>query len=217
MLALAILAAVLYTHSREGYVMLAVTALFLAGKQYRGLILLGLLVWLASPILLPESVNERFSNTLHQIRVARTDSPGGNSLTARLYAWRYRWNGWFVKHPVQGNGIGSIPFTVDNQYLLTLVEVGIIGFGLFLWLLARLWKTLSQASRALAGTFPGVLAIGALGALVALLVQRMGGDLVCDHSHYGAVGSCAPSRWQRRERQASCRRIAMEHRPLSTG
>ncbi len=170
-LALAILAAVLYTHSREGYVMLAATALFLAGKQYRGLILLGLLVWLASPILLPESVNERFSNTLHQIRVARTDSPGRNSLTARLYAWRYRWNGWFVKHPVQGNGIGSIPFTVDNQYLLTLVEVGIIGFGLFLWLLARLWKTLSQASRALAGTFPGVLAIGALGALVALLVQ----------------------------------------------
>ena len=79
--------------------MLAATALFLAGKQYRGLILLGLLVWLASPILLPESVNERFSNTLHQIRRPnrqprrklprrRVSMPGGTGGTDSLSSTR---------------------------------------------------------------------------------------------------------------------------------
>lgn len=35
---------------------------------------------------------------------------------------------------------------MDNQYLLTLAEVGVSGFGLLSWLLARGWAALSFAT-----------------------------------------------------------------------
>ena len=52
-----------------------------------------------------------------------------------------------------------------------MVETGLVGLALFLWLIVAVWRTLSRASRAMAGTFTGVLATGTLAALVALLTQ----------------------------------------------
>ena len=163
--------ALLYSHSREGYIMLAAAIVFLARSRYQGIFVVGLLVWLTAPILVPQSIHDRIDDTAHQLRMAQTDDPGSNSMTARLYAWRYRWHGWFVNRPILGHGLGAIPFTVDNQYLLTMVQTGLIGLSLFLVLLLRIWKVLSLPARRMAHTFPGVLVLGAQAAFVGLLVQ----------------------------------------------
>lgn len=171
--ALALVVSVLYTHSREGYVMLAAVLGVLGTRGFRVLLLVGVVLVFLGPVVLPRQFQARISDTVIKIQNSRTDSPGGNSLTARYYAWRYRWNGWFVRHPIQGNGVGSIPFSVDNQYLLVLVEVGVVGFALFLWLLARVGLLLARTSRELRGTFAGVLVMGVLAALIGMLVQGM--------------------------------------------
>jgi hypothetical protein len=159
------------SYSREGYILLGVSLLTLGLIRYRLILpLLGLFI-LASPYVLSESVIITATETVTKVQNADTDDPGSNSLTARYSAWNYRWNGWFVKHPYVGNGVGSIPFTVDNEYLLRMVESGLIGFACFLLLKWSMGRFLYQCMRRLRGTEAEPFAYGLFAAFVALLVQ----------------------------------------------
>ena len=90
--------------------MLAATALFLAGKQYRGLIRAPRLVGIPSVAGVRERALQQYSGA---DPVARTDSLGGNFLTARLYAGAPV-ERMVCQAPGAGNG-RDIPFTVDNR------------------------------------------------------------------------------------------------------
>jgi hypothetical protein len=159
------------SYSREGYILLGISLLTLGILRYRLILPLLALVVLASPYILPESVISTATDTVTKVQNASTDDPGGNSLAARYSAWEYRWNGWFVKHPYVGNGVGSIPFTVDNEYLLRMVESGLIGFACFLMLKFYIGRFLWQGMRRLRNTEAEPFAYGLFAAFVALLVQ----------------------------------------------
>jgi hypothetical protein len=90
-------------------------------------------------------------------------------LTARYEAWEYRWNGWFVKQPLIGSGVGSVSLGVDNEYLLRACEVGVVGFLLFVWWLATIWRQ-AKWLRTASG-LPQVLGVGVTAGFVALLIQ----------------------------------------------
>jgi hypothetical protein len=158
----------LFSFSREGYVMLMGSLLVFGFSRHKG-ILLGAALALAAALLVSPPARENVADTAHKIRVSRHDRPGGNSLTARYYAWEWRWNGWFIKQPVIGNGVGSVALSVDNEYLLRACEVGLIGFGFFAWWLAAIGQKIRRLQR-MPG-LPGLLGLGAAAGFVGLLIQ----------------------------------------------
>jgi hypothetical protein len=162
-------AGILFSFSREGLVMLLGSIVILVGTRHRALGVLALFALV--PALLLGPVGEHVQDTFHKIEEAPGGSAGSNSLTARFRAWEYRWNGWFVKQPVVGNGVGSVSFSVDNEYLLRACESGLIGLGLFIWLLLAIRRQIKHLSRLHGNTLCRLLATGSLAAFTGLLIQ----------------------------------------------
>lgn len=130
-----------------------------------------ILVIIAVAVLLsPGYVTERMTSILDTFT---GDSPS---------SWRARMEGWkmFVplalQSPLLGHGIGSRELgAIDNEYVLQLNDLGVVGLLAFLWLIARCLRTsfrlhkLEESDRLLSG-----FAIGYLGGLAALLVHSIG-------------------------------------------
>jgi len=150
-------------------VMLVGTVLVLAGTRHRAYAALALLALV--PVLFWGPVNEHVADTFEKIRESPTATAGSNSLAARYQAWTYRWNGWFLKQPVIGTGVGSVALSVDNEYLLRLCESGILGFALFAWLLFATHRQVRALARARDDPLCRLLSTGTLGAFVGLLIQ----------------------------------------------
>ncbi len=158
----------LFSFSREGYVMLAGSLLVFGLTRHRA-ILLAAVVALSLAAVAAPPVRDNVVQTVAHIQESRKGETGSNSLAARYSAWAYRWNGWFVKQPLLGSGVGAVALSVDNEYLLRLCEVGLLGFGFFLWWLAaigrQVWLLQHQSGLA------SLLAQGLLAAFVGMLIQ----------------------------------------------
>jgi len=162
------LIALLMTFSREGYIMMLGAVLVFGFSRFRIVALTSMLLFIIIGFAFPP-VRQNIENTIGTIQAAPTDDPGSNSLTARFRSWDYRWNGWFVKQPLLGNGVGSVALSVDNEYLLRLCEVGLLGFGLFLWFLGAISRQIMQLQRTQG--LPQVLSLGLAAGFVGLLIQ----------------------------------------------
>jgi O-antigen ligase/polysaccharide polymerase Wzy-like membrane protein len=162
--------ALLLSYSREGYVMLVGTLLVFGFTRHRW-ILLGAGFALVAALVIAEPVRQNAGDTIHLINEAQHDDMGANSLTARYRGWEYRWDGWFSKQPVVGNGVGAVPLTVDNEYLLRACEGGVIGFLLFLWWLMAVWRQIARLLTA--PSFPSLLAIGSAAGFIGLIIQAL--------------------------------------------
>jgi O-antigen ligase len=59
------------------------------------------------------------------------------SFGERLYAFKKA--GYFITHnPIFGGGIGALGGVLDNHYARIIIETGLVGLGLFFWLILRL-------------------------------------------------------------------------------
>ena len=161
-------AAVLMSFSREGYVMLVGTLTVFGFTRHRKLVLSAFLALIVI-FFAAEPVRNNVHNTVGQIQNSREADPGQNSLTARFYAWEYRMNGWFWKWPLFGCGVGSVALSVDSEYVLRLCEVGVVGFGIFLWWLVSIGQEVRRLQRTRG--FPQMISIGLGAAFVGLLIQ----------------------------------------------
>jgi hypothetical protein len=160
--------ALLLSYSREGYVMLVGTLLVFGFTRHR-LILLGAGLALIAALVVAEPVRQNAGDTIALIHGAQHGDVGSNSLTARYRGWEYRWDGWFTKQPVIGNGVGAVSLTVDNEYLLRACEGGVVGFLLFLWWLLAVWRQIRSLHTGPA--FPRLLAIGSAAGFMGLIIQ----------------------------------------------
>jgi hypothetical protein len=160
------------SYSREGYIMLVGTILVFGVTKHRWILIAALVALIGAYAALPQ-VRARVHDTADQIRTARTGDPGQNSLTARFRAWEFRYNGWFVKQPLFGNGVGSVALSVDNEYLMRACEVGLFGLALFIWWLFSIWRQIRRTR--MLGGIPQLLSLGALAGFVGLLIQGMVG------------------------------------------
>jgi len=104
-------------------------------------------------------------------------------------SWESRVNNWMVdavpkitKRPLLGYGLGSHDLAwADNQYVLDALSMGLIGLGVFIWLLARLFITAWQMygsrgppDRTVVRTsniYPQTLGLGFLACLSAVVIQ----------------------------------------------
>jgi hypothetical protein len=164
--------ALLMSYSREGYVMLVGTLMLFGFTRHR-LLLFGAAAALAAAVLVAPPVRNNVSDTIQQIQEAPHADTGGNSLAARYDAWDWRWNGWFLKQPLIGSGVGSVPLSVDNEYLLRACEVGVVGWVLFMWFLAAIGRQIRRCWQT--PGIPHILALGAAAGFIGLLIQGMVG------------------------------------------
>jgi len=160
--------ALLMTFSREGYIMLIGAVLVFGFTRYRAIVMAAAVVGVAL-FLFAAPVRDNVAHTVNTVKNSREDDPGSNSLTARFRTWEYRWNGWFMRQPLIGCGVGSVALSVDNEYLMRACEIGTLGFGVFLWWLGSIGKQVIRLQK-LPG-LPRVLAIGVAAAFLGLLIQ----------------------------------------------
>jgi hypothetical protein len=160
----------LFSFSREGYVMLVGSLLVFAFTRQR-LIILGVGAALLALILFAAPIRDNFGNAAKHIQESPGGNVGSNSLSARYSAWNYRWNGWFIKQPLIGNGVGAVSLTVDNEYLLRACEVGLIGFAAFLWWLVAIARQVKRLQSTKG--FAHLLAVGLAAGFVGLLIQGL--------------------------------------------
>jgi len=94
------------------------------------------------PKLSPQLVKERMDYTFHQSyhrdQITIVNKRLDTSASARLRSWQSGLKDW-TKHPLFGYGVTGYYF-MDAQYMRTLVETGILGLGVFLWLLLSLFR-----------------------------------------------------------------------------
>nr|AQQ74446.1 hypothetical protein [uncultured bacterium] len=164
------LLAVLFSFSREGYIMLLGTLGVFGFTKNRSILVVAVLLLLAIGAVVP-TVRDNVVDTVGVIQRAPDDDPGSNSLTNRFRSWEYRWNYWFLKQPLVGCGVGSVALSVDSEYVLRLCEVGVVGFGIFLWWLGSIWKQVRHLRRVKG--MPSVLAVGLAAAFVGMLIQAI--------------------------------------------
>ena len=175
---LMMLMGVLYGYSRTAYISLILGMLTVA-LLWRGrwkmaipLLILGMI----GPALLPPSVVERFDST--SVEEGQRDE----STEMRFEYWKIAWRN-FKDHPIAGTGFQTFktlnPYHMDthNFYLRTLTEAGVIGAIVLLGLLIAVVRAASrQLLRSRSGTWQYGLALGLIGAWVAMICSNIFGD-----------------------------------------
>ncbi len=158
------------TLSRTSYVALligfAVMWAMSPNRAMGGLLLLVLLLIVFSPV----HVVERLWSI-----VGVWDGSAPASWEARVEGWKLLL-AYSVNAPILGKGVGNLPLgAVDNEYMLQLHELGVLGLLIFLWLIFRCLSTSYrlQKERNSDGA-PSGFCLGYFGGCIALLVHSVG-------------------------------------------
>jgi O-antigen ligase len=150
------LGTILFAKSRGGFLALAVTGLLIviqAGRLRPGLAIVILASALVATPILPQSFWTRVSS------IVNPEDDDTGSRGARVTLLQDGWNA-FLEHPFTGVGAGQFQNynppdrqelwrETHNVELQVLSELGLIGFGVFVWLLVRSTNTLFRTWNAL--------------------------------------------------------------------
>lgn len=168
------------TFSRGAYLGLAAGFLYLAfflnRKWLPILVISGVLLYTAPTVLVPVSVVER---------VQMTDSQGSldASSEGRIIMWE-KAMAFFSDYPITGTGFNTFWYLTagdelhdtHNFYLKVLCEQGILGLGIFLWLLWSCWSACRRLIRSTDDNRLLALGIGGCAYLVCVAVVNIFGD-----------------------------------------
>lgn len=177
--------AFLFTFSRSSYLGLAAmvpASLYLSGRRRLfliGVVASGIMALLSLPGIY-EKVMDRITMTYQGTSARQTFQVGaaGNikledSAASRVYSIKRALFYHFPKHPILGWGVTGVGLA-DTQYALVLGELGLLGVGLFIWMIYRLFYTAKTVYLASKTPVIRALALGFMASIVALLVQSLG-------------------------------------------
>jgi len=160
----------LFTLSRTSYVsgLFMLFALGIISRKKWFLILLVLLL-LLSPFLLPSEVLNRIT---YNFRDPRYFGFADSSLAQRILVYRKAFH-YLQASPLIGHGIseGNI---LDSQYARILIETGLVGISLFLWMLVRAFKCGLRLLRGTTEWWIKGLALGYTAGLIGLSIHSFG-------------------------------------------
>jgi putative inorganic carbon (HCO3(-)) transporter len=179
-IALAILSALclMYTFSRGGYLALLFGWLFLGlVKQRKLLLVLALFVGMWTS-LVPPAVQQRVLMTYDE-----TSGQLDHSAATRVNLWHEAMQ-VFDTNPLVGVGFDTYAYTehlsnykdTHNIYVKVLVETGVLGLFIFLWLLAKTFVTSYGLFRKAKDPFLASLGLGLAGWVVCSFVANCFGD-----------------------------------------
>ena len=171
----------LFTLSRASWLAggpMWITLIALTHKK-KSLIAMTVVLAAIGPMIAPTSVQDRAKFIFEQEAQKGQVKVGGlnvdTSTSARLDTWGLAARGW-KKKPFFGHGITGFSF-LDAQYFRVLVETGLLGFAVFMWLVVALFKVASRAYLACRDDeFLGGLATGYYAGYIALLVHAVGSN-----------------------------------------
>ena len=170
----------LFTLSRSSWlaaVPMLLTLILLSPRRLMLMVGLGILV-ITGSFVFPKQVVDRYNYTLdekfdrgdYQIGGKRLDS----STSARLDSWKQGLQTW-TERPFFGYGVTGTGF-MDAQFVRVLVEAGLFGLAIFLWLLWRTFRVAWDTYRHAIGTpFEG-LTLGYVAGLIAMIVHSIGAN-----------------------------------------
>lgn len=203
---------VVFLFSRGAYVALLIGLFFYGLVKKRVILILLFVLVLTWQVLLPQAVVERVSMT------ASEDTGLDRSAGVRLVLWKKAF-GVIMRDPIFGVGYGSTQFLgfatreeghlrrdVHNGYFEILMEQGLIGFMLVLYLLYagmnQGWKLYRQSQ----DKFSEGLGLGFLGMMIVVVITNLFGDrwtylpvigyfwvtlaLVFKYSHFSQIENC---------------------------
>lgn len=143
------------------------------------LLVLGALVLLiaASPFIIPASMKERYSGTFEKEQGAAQTKIGGKTMALDSSSSE-RVNSWLhilrdiKKHPLLGFGVTGYGF-IDSQYFRTLIELGILGFSIFMYFMYVLFRFILDTHHIVSGNFEKGLTLGLLAGFASLLAHSL--------------------------------------------
>jgi putative inorganic carbon (HCO3(-)) transporter len=167
----------LYSFSRGGYLAFLVGLMFLGILKERKILLAMLVLLIAWQVLLPTSVQQRVSMTYDQH--GQLDA----SAQTRVDLWQDAMT-LFRDNPVLGTGfntyayLGRVGYYTDthNYYLKVMVETGVIGLLLFLWLVWRMFALGFRLFRTAEDPFLQALGLGFAVMMIGAVVLNLFGD-----------------------------------------
>ncbi len=169
----------LFTLSRSSYVaaipMFAAFFIFTNKKLLLSFVLLAFV--LAAPILLPEKIKERVSETfVPDPGFAQTQTIGNvgfdTSTSERISSFKYSIEKW-QKRPIFGWGVTGVGI-IDSTYFRLLAEVGLVGLAAFLYLISVIGLHLYHIFKKSQDPLLKGLALGMLAGTAALLGHSVG-------------------------------------------
>lgn len=162
MSALAVANVILMVDGVTGYLVLAALVLLLswqrAGWRGCGLAFLICAGVVALLITIPGPFQSRAEGIMQDLRTERADRPASSSAGYRMEFYRNTLE-LIKKHPLFGTGTGSFPAAYadqikgtgssasknpHNEFMMIAVQTGIIGLGIFIWLLWQQWRLAPQ-------------------------------------------------------------------------
>ncbi|KPK41036.1 MAG: hypothetical protein AMJ78_06540 [Omnitrophica WOR_2 bacterium SM23_29] len=158
------------TFSRSAYVGIIASLFIIAALKEKKLYILLLALLIISPIIIQATVFQRVAITIQTLKPAVELDP---SSQIRLVLWRKAFE-IFKESPIFGIGYWGVRFILGteahSQYWAYLTEIGIVGFGIFLWLMARTFKTASWVKEKASDNFVRGLGLGYIGGLGGVLM-----------------------------------------------
>lgn len=175
---------VLFTGSRSSWlgIPVAMLAFFVFSTKKRQIATLTIALAVLGPAMLPGTVKDRLLFTFQQEKQTRSQVKQievgavrlDTSTSARLQSYQVAITGWKEK-PLLGWGVTGYVF-IDSQFIRTLVETGLLGFGAFLWLVWGYLQGGLIAIRSASDRFQRGIALGYLAGLFGLLAHSTGSN-----------------------------------------
>jgi O-antigen ligase len=148
-----------------------------------------LVILLASPLWLPDWVMDRIKGSTVEGQGDAMQVDSASEL--RLLTWRSVLQ-VVSEHPLDGVGftglqyvlpdvgaelgLGDVKDSAHNTYLRMLSELGIVGLGVFLWLMWKVWRLADRCARDARERFDRAIGLGLAGAVVTLAISCAFGD-----------------------------------------
>ena len=172
---------IMATESRAAWMGLPFMYLSFIILNKKKLFLIGTLVVLiaATPFIVPQNVKDRYSGTFkkekgYQAKVGGKDIALDSSATLRVLSWQGVLKD-LKYHPILGYGITGYWF-IDAQFFRTLIELGIVGFCIFLYLLYQIARFLLETHRIASDNFVKGLSMGVFAGFISLLLHSIGSN-----------------------------------------
>ena len=171
----------LFTLSRAsflGFIFMIGTLTILSKKK--SLMAVLIIFCLAAPILIPNAVWERINITFEDPYGTTITIPGTDGLSVtidsssaeRIMIWQ-KVGYLFIRSPLWGYGPNA-HFILDSQFARVIVETGLIGLGLFFWLLWRIWKVAYSLFKNAQEPIIKAMTLGYLASFIGILIHSMG-------------------------------------------
>lgn len=160
--ALAVVNIMLMVEGVTGYILLVALLLLFGWQRARlrgvGTAVISICIALAMLAAVPGPFQNRVKEVLFELKTEKVDRPASTSTGFRLEFYRNTL-ALIGKHPVTGTGTGSFPVAYaalvegsgqsrsrnpHNEFMLIMVQTGIVGLSVLLWLFWLQWRLASQ-------------------------------------------------------------------------